>query len=327
MYKIYDRWPEIAKNSYEIEHEPLDLKGVKHIVFVGMGGSGVVGDIFQSILSKSKIHVNVVKGYNLPNTVDENTLVIATSISGNTQETLFVLDSANKTGSKIISFASGGKMQDYCLKNNIDFRKIEQSHSPRASLPAFFYSILKILRNTLQFNEDDIFDSLKQLQLLSRKISSNNLVDENPSIELAKWISGIPLIYYPSGLRASALRFKNCLNENAKTHAVAEEVLEATHNNVVAWENSSVVKPILLQGADDHPKTKERWKILKEYFETNDISYKEIFSIQGNILSKIIHLIYLLDYTTIYFAILSKIDPSPVRSLDFIKNGLDWSKF
>jgi glucose/mannose-6-phosphate isomerase len=326
MYKIYDKWPEIAKNSYQIDHEPLDLD-IKHIVFVGMGGSGVVGDIFQSILSKTKIHVNVVRGYNLPTTVDENTLLIAASISGNTQETLFVIDSAKKSGCKIIACSSGGRLQDYCLKNNLEFRKIKEYHSPRASLPAFVYSLSKILKNTLQLKEDDIVDSINQLELLSKKISSTNLVDENPSLELAKWISGIPLIYYPSGLRASALRFKNCLHENAKIHAIAEEVLEATHNNIVAWEKTSEVKPILLQGADDHPKTKERWKILKEYFESNKINYKEIYSIQGSILSKIMHLIYLFDYTTIYYAALSKIDPSPISSLDFVKKRLDWSKF
>jgi len=324
MYKVYDKWPEIAKNSYETDHEPLDLQKLKHIVFVGMGGSGVVGDIFQAILSKTNIHVNIVKGYRIPPTVNKETLVVAVSVSGNTQETLFVLDLAKKIGCKIIAFASGGKMQDYCLKNNIEFRKVDQFHSPRASLPAFIYSILKILQTTLQLDENDVIDSIKQLDLLSRKISSKNLVLDNPSLELANWITGIPLIYYPNGLRASALRFKNCFHENAKIHALAEEVLEATHNHIVAWENSSTVKPILLQGVDDHPKTKERWKILKNYFEVNKISYKEVFSIQGSILSKIMHLIYLSDYTTIYFATLSKIDPTPIRSLDFIKKGLTW---
>ena len=326
MYKVYDKWPEIAKNSYEIDHKPLDLD-IKHIVFVGMGGSGVVGDIFHSILSKTKIHVNVVRGYNLPTTVDENTLLIATSISGNTQETLFVIDAAKKSGCKIIACSSGGKLEDYCLKNKLEFRKITEYHSPRASLPAFVYSLSKILKNTLRQNENDIIDSIKQLQFLSEKISSNNLGDENTSLELAKWITGIPLIYYPAGLRASALRFKNCLHENAKIHAIAEEVLEATHNNIVAWEKTSDLQPFLLQGADDHPKTKERWKILKEYFEESQIKYKEIHSIKGSILSKLIHLIYLFDYTTIYYAVLTKTDPSPIRSLDFVKKRLDWSRF
>jgi glucose/mannose-6-phosphate isomerase len=103
---------------------------------------------------------------------------------------------------------------------------------------------------------------------------------------------------------------------------MAENILEASHNGIVAWERESNVKPILIQGQDDHLKTKERYKIFKEYFELNQIKFKEVYSIHGNILSKIINLIYLLDYATIYRAVLLNIDPSPVKSIDFIKNKI-----
>ncbi len=99
-------------------------------------------------------------------------------------------------------------------------------------------------------------------------------------------------------------------------------MVEACHNGIVSWESKSNVNPILLQGADDYIKTKERWKILKEYFEENEIDFYEVFSIKGSILSKIIDLNYLLDYSSIYLAVLSKIDPSPVNSIDYIKNRL-----
>ena len=102
------------------------------------------------------------------------------------------------------------------------------------------------------------------------------------------------------GLQAAAIRFKNSLQENAKFHAMAEDVLEASHNGIVSWERSSDVKPVLITGEDDYIKTKERWKILKEYFKINNIEYREILSVNGSILSKLINLIYLLDYSTIY---------------------------
>jgi glucose/mannose-6-phosphate isomerase len=102
MYKIYDEWPEIARNSFESNQKPIKFDNVKHIVFAGMGGSGAIGDIFSSILSKSKIHVNIVKGYNLPTTVNSETLVIIISVSGNTEESLSVLKSAYKKKCKII---------------------------------------------------------------------------------------------------------------------------------------------------------------------------------------------------------------------------------
>ena len=104
MYKIYDKWPEIARESYEIVQEPFEFFDIDHIVFSGMGGSGAIGDVFSSILSKSNIHVCVVKGYLLPRTVDSKTLVITTSISGNTKETLTVLDSAKIPIVKLLLF-------------------------------------------------------------------------------------------------------------------------------------------------------------------------------------------------------------------------------
>ncbi|MDH3192613.1 MAG: glucose-6-phosphate isomerase, partial [Nitrosopumilus sp.] len=89
-----------------------------------------------------------------------------------------------------------------------------------------------------------------------------------------------------------------------------------------AWEQSSNLQPILIEGKDDHIKTKERWKILKEYFQKQGIEFRIVMSVQGSILSKIINLIYLLDYCSIYNAVLSEIDPSPIKSIDFIKKKL-----
>ena len=213
-------------------------------------------------------------------------------------------------------------MEEFCHKNNIKYRKIPMKHSPRASFTSFLYSMLKILNQIIPINLEDINESINELEKLKKKISSDNLSLDNPAIALAKEISNIPLIYYPVGLESVAIRFKNSLQENSKIHAIAENILEASHNGIVAWERESNVKPILIQGQDDHLKTKERLKICKEYFELNKIEFKEVHSVRGNILSKIINLIYFLDYTTIYRAVLSNIDPSPVKSIDFIKNRI-----
>ena len=113
MYKVYDDWPNIAKLYYEKKFEKVTFTGIDHIIFAGMGGSGALGDIFSAILSKTNIHVCVVKGYNLPNTVNSNTLVVAISISGNTDEILRILDLAHNQNCKLISFSSGGKWNKF----------------------------------------------------------------------------------------------------------------------------------------------------------------------------------------------------------------------
>jgi glucose/mannose-6-phosphate isomerase len=323
MYQVYDNWPKIARDSFESNHKSINFDDIDHIVFSGMGGSGAIGDMFSSILSKTKIHVTIVKGYTLPNTVDSKSLVIPVSVSGNTAETLAILDSAFKRKSKIIAFSSGGKMLEFCSKNKIQHRLVTQYHSPRASFTSYFYTMLKVLYSILKIKKIDILESIRELEKINVKINSSNLTKNNPALNLAEEIKNIPLIYYPYGLQSVATRFKNVLQENVKIHAITEDIVEACHNGIVSWERESDIKPILIQGKDDHIKTKERWEIIKEYFQDNKIDYYEITSIEGSILSKLINLIYILDYCSIYKAILSKTDPTPVKSIHYIKSKLN----
>ena len=322
MYKIYDKWPEIARESYDAPLESVKFHDIDHIVFAGMGGSGAVGSIFSSILSKTNVHVSIVKGYVLPKTVDSETLVVTTSVSGNTDETLTILKSASKKDCKVISLSSGGKMEKFCMDNKIEFRKIPKIHSPRASFTRFLYSMLKILNPIIPIPQQNIFESIEEMKILSHSIGSRNLTDTNPSLNLAEWISGIPLIYYPAGLQAAVIRFKNSLQENAKMHAITEDVVESSHNGIVSWEQQSNVVPILIQGADDYIKTKERWQIMKRFFDKKNIEYREVFSGEGSILTKLMRLVYLFDYASIYKAVLSEIDPTPVNSIKFVKDSL-----
>ena len=322
MYETYDRWPEIAQKSYNTSLESVEFQDIDHIVFAGMGGSGAIGSVFSSILSKTNIHVSIVKGYILPKTVDSDTLVVTTSVSGNTDETLTILNSANKQDCKIISFSSGGKMEKFCLEKKIEYRRIPRIHSPRASFTGFLYSMLKVLGPVIPIPTNEILESIIEMKKLNNSINSQNLTNDNPALNLAEWMSGIPLIYYPAGLHSAAVRFKNSLQENAKMHAMTEDIVEASHNGIVSWEQKNNVIPIMIKGADDYIKTKERWEILKKFFYEKDIEYKEIFSGEGNILTKLMRLIYLLDYASIYKSVLSEMDPSPVESINFIKKNL-----
>jgi glucose/mannose-6-phosphate isomerase len=322
MYKTYDSWPDLASNAFNNSIIGPDFKDIDHIVFAGMGGSGTIGDVFASILSKSEIHVSIIKGYRLPTVTNRNTLVVVTSVSGNTIETLTILEQAFKKNCQIIAFSSGGEIEIFCKKNNIYYYKLELKHSPRASFPIFFYGIAKTLMNTLNLDSKEILDSIEIMKELQKEINSKNLSEKNPALNLALEIRYTPIIYYPWGLKAAAIRFKNSIQENTKTHAFTEDIIEACHNGIVSWETLSNIKPILLQGINDHEKTEERWQLVKSFLKKNKINYEEIVSTNGNIITKLINLIYLLDYISIYKAIISKIDPTPVKSIDYIKNKL-----
>lgn len=322
MHEVYDNWPSLCKEFYEKNYDPIKFKKIEHVIFVGMGGSGAIGDVLLSVLSKTAIHLDVVKGYHLPKTANSKTLVVATTASGNTSETLHVLSDAKKNDCQIIAFSSGGKMLKYCKKNNLEYRYIPILNSPRASFPAFLYSILNVLGDIIPISRTEIRESIHQLEKTKLQICSSNLQKRNPALHLAENMHDIPMIYYPAGLQAAAIRFKNSLQENTKSHAIAEDIIEACHNGIVSWEKPSNVRPILIQGKDDYAKTKLLWKIIKEYFHKNNIEYHEVYSVSGNILSKLVNLIYLLDYSTIYRAVLLKMDPTPIKSIEFVKNRL-----
>ena len=323
MYEAYEKWPEIAQENYFFKDLPkIQFKNIDHIVFAGVGGSGTVGDVISSILSKNDIHVNVVKGYLLPKTVDSNTLVVTTSVSGNSNEALTVLQNAKKSNGKFIAFSSGGKMKKYSIKNKIPYYEIPEIHSPRASFTSYLYSILNVLEDVISVKKQNVKESISRLKETRKKISSDNLTNSNQALSLARWISDFPIIYYPWGLHSAAIRFKNSLQENAKIHVFAEDIIESSHNGIVAWEKRSKIKPILITGRDDYTKTKERWQIIKEFFNQKKIRYKEVHSLNGSILSKLVNLIYLLDYSSIYLAVLSKTDPTPVKSIEFIKGRI-----
>jgi glucose/mannose-6-phosphate isomerase len=323
MYKVYNIWPEIARKSYFSNLPEIEFETCDHVVFAGMGGSGAIGDIFSAILSKTSIHVTVVKGYHLPKTVTSNSVVVITSISGNTIETISMLENAIKLNSKIIVFSDGGKLEEICEKEKIPYRKIKKYHSPRGSFTSFLYGMLHVLKPIITIDEKDVIESIEKLEKISKQINSEKVSNENPAVEIAKWISDTPVIYYPWGLEPVGIRFKNSLQENAKIQAVIEDIIESCHNGVVAWDKQSNFQPILIRGKDDFEKTKERWEILKEFFNEQKINYKEITSEDGNILTKIICLIYLLDYASIYLSVKLETDPTPVNAIEYIKKKLD----
>ncbi len=322
MHKVYDIWPKIAKDSYFSNLPQIKDEKCPHIVFAGMGGSGAIGDIFSAILSKTSTHVTVVKGYHLPKTVSSDSVVVVTSISGNTVETISMLKNAIRINSKIIVFSDGGMIRDICLEKNIPHRNIKKHHSPRTSFTSFLYAMLHVLKPIIPIEEKDVLESIKKLEDMSEKINSKKISKENPAIQISGWINNSPVIYYPWGLEPVAIRFKNSLQENSKIQAVTEDVIESCHNGIVTWDKQNNFQPILIRGQDDYEKTKERWEILKEFFEIKKIDYKEIASEEGNILTKIICLIYLLDYASIYLAVKLEIDPTPVNAIEYIKKKL-----
>ena len=119
-------------------------------------------------------------------------------------------------------------MKKYSIKNKIPHYEIPEIHSPRASFPCYLYSILNVLDDVIPVKKRDVRESISLLMKTRKEISSTNLTNSNRALSLAKWISDFPIIYYPWGLHSAAIRFKNSLQENAKNHAMIENIIETS---------------------------------------------------------------------------------------------------
>lgn len=224
---------------------------------------------------------------------------------------------------KIIYFSNNGKIKEKCEEQNIEHRTISIEHSPRASFVKYLFTMINVMSPILPVSNSDVNEAIKGLEETNMCISYKNLSEENLSLRLSNWIKNIPVIYYPWGLQSAAIRFKNSIQENAKMHSITEDIIDASHNGIVSWERESSLQPIFITGEDDYIKTKERWKIMKEFFEEKNLEYWEVNSGKGNILTKLTRLIYTLDLSSIYLAASRNIDPTPVSSIDGIKKKLE----
>lgn len=336
----YDKWSEYCKIAYErsINVDEKFFENVNTIVFSGMGGSGTTGDIIADWMRlKSKIPIVVTKGYHIPSFVNQNTLFIAMSVSGSTEETLTAMLEAISVNAKVVGISTGGEMEKICKKKNISFAKIEQRILPRITLPEVLYSVLKLLTYSpfLHDMKNQIDDSIQTMISVGKKICKECVFEENPAKQLAKWMFGsIPAIYCSPLQRGVGVRFKNSVNENAKINAIAGEILDSCHNELVSWghknksDENTILKPMLLRSKFDQEEVKTRFDVFKEMLEKNGYEVNETPLYGSTPLSNIVSSLYLLDYSTIYLGILKKLDPTPITAVfefkDEMKKRLDY---
>jgi glucose/mannose-6-phosphate isomerase len=312
---------------------PNDFKKINKIVVIGMGGSAIGGDLLRTLVSlQSKVEVIVQRDYNLSKSVDKNTLVIASSYSGNTEETLSAFEQALKTPCKKFVITTGGKISELAAHNGVSLFSFGYSSEPRAALGYSFFSLLAFLKN-LDIIPDELLrvdETLSALQKTSDKLNKDIPAKKNAAKQLATKLHDHLIIVYGAGILSSvAYRWKTQINENSKSWAFAETLPELNHNAVVGYkfpaELADRIFIILLRTPDLHPRT------LKRYVITSDILSKahipnEIVNTSGNTpLSRIMNSILMGDYVSYYLAMLNEINPSPVEIIDYLKKQLSSS--
>ncbi len=321
VYSVYEEWPKFARYIAEKEID-IDIPKPSMLVLSGMGGSGTTSDVIYDILYDSSIPTYVIKGYHLPSFIDTNALLIAISSSGNTEETLSVFAEAYKKGLNIIGISSGGLLEKACKNHNYKHIKVEEHLAPRYSLPDILFATLKIVSciDSLEFIKKQMNASIKTLKEIKDKISVHNN-DNNISKQLACYLKdSIAVAYTSSYCRSIGTRFKNSLNENAKCLAITTDIIEASHNEIVAWSREKNFKPILIKDPRDGDEIDRRFEIFDEIVRgyDNEIYRLPLFSDEA--LANIIASIYVLDYATIYLSVLRGVDPLPIEPIIRLKS-------
>jgi glucose/mannose-6-phosphate isomerase len=340
MRKLIADFPQQVRKAVEIGNNfscPLNVASIRNIVVSGLGGSAIGGDILRGYTSGTlQIPLIVNRHYYLPGFVDEHTLVITASYSGNTEETLAVHRDAMKKKAKIVCISSNGEISLRAGKFRQPLISIPGGLPPRAALGYSFFPTL-ILMSKLKLISSPDKEILETISLLERKSKLYNSASgrKNPALELARKLSGkLPIIYSAADrFDVVNLRWRGQLSENAKMLAYGNVYPEMNHNELVGWsktfQGGNVQTPhmndmavVYLRDKQDHKRVQMRMDITKKIIGKCASDVIEVHSEGTSLLARMFSLIYLGDWVSYYAAILNHVDPTPVKAIDYLKNEL-----
>ena len=309
---------------------PADYSEVDKVVILGMGGSAIGGDLVSSLVAaEARLPILVHRDYGLPAFVDARTLVIASSYSGNTEETLSAFEQALGTEAKKLVITTGGKLKVLAREKNIPVFSFAYQAQPRAALGFSFLPILCFLQR-LGFLKDksaDVVETVKILQELAQKMNEGVLASPNPAKQLAQRLYRyLPVIYGAGATSAVAHRWKTQINENSKAWAFYEVFPELNHNAVVGYqfprELASRVRVVLLRLPFLNQRIQLRYQVTCQLLDRARVGYEVLDGKGESLLSQMMSLVLFGDYASYYLALLYKIDPSPVKAIDYLKEQL-----
>jgi glucose/mannose-6-phosphate isomerase len=309
---------------------PAEYRDVDKVVILGMGGSAIGGDLMRSlVMMEAMIPVIVHRDYGLPACVDEKTLLIASSYSGNTEETLSGFEPALKTGAKKLVMTTGGKLQQMAEDNHVPVFKIEYKAQPRAALGFSFIPVLGVMQQ-LGFIRDktaDVNETVQVLERLEKKLDEKSPLSANPAKQIAQRLFGCLPVIYGAGIAAEAAhRWKTQINENSKAWAFYEVFPELNHNATVGFplpgEVVKKIRVIMLRSPLFNTRIKLRYDVTCELLKQAGVVYEFVDSEGASPLAQMVSLVSIGDYASYYLAILYKVDPSPVKVISYLKDRL-----
>jgi glucose/mannose-6-phosphate isomerase len=324
---------QISESQKIFKENGLKIKkgSVKNILYLGMGGSAIAGDIISDVLfNELTIPMQVIRGYQIPATCLKSTLIVASSYSGDTEETIHALGEAQKKGAQIIAITSGGKLIDLAKKNQWPYLLIPKGFPPREAFGYLFFLSYQVVCESIgkKLTENEFYELI---HLAESIILTNNEETAKGKVfakDLALRIKNkIPVIYASAPyLSSTATRWKNQFQENSKSMAFSNIIPEMNHNEIVGWEMKNRLLEdflvIFLENKNENPRIDTRINLTKNIVRDRNIDIVEVYAEGTTLLQQVISLIIISDWVSYYLALLYEIDPASVVNIDYLKGEL-----
>ncbi|MFT6715400.1 MAG: glucose/mannose-6-phosphate isomerase [Saprospiraceae bacterium] len=297
------------------------INPIHNIIICGIGGSGIGGRIISNLTRlETKIPVATCNEYDIPSYVNENTLVIASSYSGNTEEVLSMIKQAVNANAQIACITSGGELLDLAVDKGYNYIKIPGGSPPRACLG---YSFTQLLTYFCHYKIIDN-KALKELQSGIDLLIEDATEIETTAGELAKGLSGkIPVIYSSGVYEPIASRFCQQLNENSKMLCWYNKFPALNHNEIVGWtEKNDKLAVVFFNCQEDYYRTKARYEFTKKVVSEYAGTVSEIFIKGSNAIERSLYLVHLTDWISVKIAEIDNTDPIEIRVIDALKDEL-----
>jgi glucose/mannose-6-phosphate isomerase len=290
-----------------------------------LGGSGIGGALVQDYAAPiCKLPIWVTQDYDLPKFIGKNTLLIVSSYSGNTEETLSSFEQAIKAKAQIVCITSGGKVAEIAAKHKIDTVIIPGGMPPRSCLGYSFVQILGVLAANKCITNSYKADLEKAIVLIETKLKAiQKEAQKLADISFNK----MPIIYAPANFESIAIRIRQQINENGKILCWHHVIPEMNHNELVGWRTKSENwMVVMLKDNDAHARINARFEANKKLIKKYTPHVFDIKCLGTSFLEKAMYWIHLGDWWSVYIADKNGVDPVEVNVITDLKNHLETIK-
>ncbi len=323
--QIRDAWQRTRDLQFPESH-----RGLRSVALLGMGGSAIGGDLVRGVfVDRLKAPLIVVRDYELPAWVDRETLVVASSYSGATEETISALSTALERRCPVAVVSTGGPLKEVARKAGLPLLEFPGEGQPRAAVGYSLTLLSGLLERAglLELDDEEIAHTVASATAAVAASGPETPSERNAAKQLA-WtlVDRLPVIEASGPLVSVARRWKTQLNENGKTMAVVEELPEATHNAVVGYAQPESIRDhlyvVFLASASEHPRSRLRASLSAELLGASQIGHQVLPVAGEGRLQQAVSGIVLGDYVSTYLAFLYGEDPSPVEAIAYVKGRM-----